>query len=172
MNKQKAKISLVDRTRSAAQGDTFEVLGEMFCNVYYGAGKKAKHYGYVYVGRWLFHEDDLKSFGYSPANGRVIHVLAKKVHGNRVCVVQRCEQDLRVLSDMRTKPEWRKMPWLAPAIDAIYVERDRITKETGIPHEVDHIHPVQSKLLCGLTVPWNLQIISATANRRKGNKLA
>jgi len=58
--------------------------------------------------------------------------------------------------------------WLA---EEFYQHRDLKSKLTGVVHEVDHIVPLISARVCGLHAWWNLRVITASANRSKGNKL-
>jgi hypothetical protein len=67
---------------------------------------------------------------------------------------------------LQATPSWANQD----KIKAIYAEAVRITKLTGIMHEVDHIYPLQSKVMCGLHWEANLQIVTQHVNRSKSNR--
>ena len=63
-----------------------------------------------------------------------------------------------------TEKDWEK-------IDSFYFLRDSLTKATGKTHDVDHVIPKLGKNISGLHVPNNLQVIPASSNRSKQNKI-
>lgn len=72
----------------------------------------------------------------------------------------------------RTAKKLKATPWWADdrEMEKFYYEAARLTKETGIRHEVDHIVPLQSKIVCGLHCPANLRVIPELENMSKGNR--
>jgi hypothetical protein len=56
-------------------------------------------------------------------------------------------------------------PWVnLEAIKAVYIE----AAARGL--HVDHIIPLQGRTVCGLHVPWNLQLLTQSENSRKKNR--
>lgn len=67
------------------------------------------------------------------------------------------------------KPKWLSKEHLAE-ISSIYRSAVDLELKTGVKHHVDHIVPLQGKNVSGLHVPWNLQVIPAVENMKKGNR--
>lgn len=67
----------------------------------------------------------------------------------------------------------RTPPWLTESqlaeISQFYEWAKELQWLSNQPLEVDHIVPLQGKNVCGLHVPWNLQILPQDLNRRKSN---
>ena len=53
-------------------------------------------------------------------------------------------------------------------IVAMYATAQRLTQETGIRHDVDHLVPLKHPLVCGLHWEGNLQVLTASENAAKG----
>lgn len=67
---------------------------------------------------------------------------------------------------LRAMPVWAD----EMVIKGIYRRAVALEKATGVRMHVDHIVPLQHPLVCGLHVPWNLQVIPGAINESKRNK--
>lgn len=67
---------------------------------------------------------------------------------------------------MRRTPPWADIE----AIKQFHTKADRLTRETGEVWEVDHIVPLQGKLVSGLHTHTNLAVLRRSENRSKGNR--
>ena len=72
----------------------------------------------------------------------------------------------RVAAKLNRTPPWADMD----AISAVYEAARKLSAETGIEHHVDHKIPLQGRLVSGLHVANNLQILTGSDNCRKGNR--
>lgn len=96
------------------------------------------------------------------AKARSIALTAQLKRG-RIAACKRLHEARK----QEARPRWADVD----AIAAIYAECARITRQTGIPHEVDHIVPLLGRDVCGLHVEGNLRVVPRHVNRRKSNKL-
>lgn len=67
---------------------------------------------------------------------------------------------------LQATPMWANMA----AIAAFYESADALNMITGEWHHVDHIVPLQSKIVCGLHNEFNLCVLTAQENLSKGNR--
>lgn len=65
----------------------------------------------------------------------------------------------------RATPKWADKD----EIKAVYKMARRLSKITGVKHEVDHVIPLVHPYVCGLHVVENMQVMPARDNRLKGN---
>ncbi len=72
----------------------------------------------------------------------------------------------RNAAKLKAVPAWADQS----AIEQIYAEATKRTKETGERHEVDHIVPLQGKIVCGLHWAGNLQVLPKAQNISKHNR--
>lgn len=79
---------------------------------------------------------------------------------------RKADKVLREKRVRRAVPKWINRFF----VSEIYDLARRRTKSTGVPHSVDHIVPLQSKLVCGLHWEGNLRVIPLAENLTKHNQ--
>lgn len=88
------------------------------------------------------------------------HVKAASLERSRV-------RDIRKSSN--AVPNWLT-PEMKQQIRDIYVHMRDCRAVTGEEYHVDHIVPLNGENICGLHVPWNLQVLPADVNLSKSNR--
>lgn len=68
---------------------------------------------------------------------------------------------------LKATPIWADLS----KMQQMYLEAERLTRETGIAHHVDHIFPLQGETSCGLHVETNMVVTPWRENLEKGNSL-
>lgn len=114
-----------------------------------------------------------KAFGYSSTlwdNLRSECKQAEKKYELTRNVQNRKKYEIkRNLNKLLATPSWLSVAQKYEIAD-FYVQAALLEEKTGVKYHVDHIVPLQGKNVCGLHVPWNLQILTADSNLSKGNR--
>ena len=66
-------------------------------------------------------------------------------------------------------PDWLTESQIKEIEDLYWLAKD-LKSVSGQDYHVDHIVPLNNKTICGLHVPWNLQVIPSDLNISKSNK--
>lgn len=94
----------------------------------------------------------------------ILEIKARWRAKNRAYAVAKCAE--RYAKKTQATPKWANRFFID---EAYHLARLR-TKMLGFPWHVDHIVPLRSKLVCGLHVENNLQVIPGRANHLKNNR--
>lgn len=97
-------------------------------------------------------------------------LLTRKLHRDNHPEKGRARNARVRATKLQATPKWLTKEQNDQII-AIYKLAKELEKLDGIKRHVDHIIPLLGKNVCGLHVPWNLQILTATENMSKGNRL-
>lgn len=107
--------------------------------------------------------------------------LYREINKEKIALQQREYQKanpakMNAISAKRRAAKLQATPnWLTQEdfnqIEMFYKQAHQLMSETDEEYHVDHIIPLQGENVCGLHVPWNLQVILAKENLTKSNKL-
>lgn len=88
------------------------------------------------------------------------HVKASRIERNRLKEIRKSHPAV---------PNWITTEH-RKAIRELYLHAADCRAVTGEEYHVDHIIPLKGETVCGLHVPWNLQVLPADVNISKSNK--
>lgn len=89
-----------------------------------------------------------------------------KANSDRVC----WHSNMRRTRKLQATPSWANDEWDEFVVKEIYHLSKLREDYLGMPHQVDHIVPLKSDLVCGLHCAANLQVLVKTENLSKGNR--
>lgn len=94
------------------------------------------------------------------SENRDSHNASSRKHREANQGLDRAKTAARKATKLQATPSWVNRKDL----------RDFYTRAVSYGLTVDHIVPLKHPLVCGLHVPWNLQLLSLSENSSKGNR--
>jgi 5-methylcytosine-specific restriction endonuclease McrA len=119
---------------------------------------------------WLKNKDihNLKQQEYYEQNKAIVRERGR-LHYEKNKAVYLYYSKKRKLLIANAMPKWL-IKEMQNSIKDFYIEAKRLSLLNDISYHVDHIVPLNGENVCGLHVPWNLQILTAKENLKKSNK--
>jgi hypothetical protein len=113
-------------------------------------------------------EHNLKSAKYYKENKTKVKSKVKAYQKNNKAKVKVWSGE-RKSAVKKATPRWlTEEHWLQ--MNYLYWLASDLSSINGEQYDVDHIVPLRGKTVCGLHVPWNLQVLPSDLNRQKSNK--
>jgi hypothetical protein len=95
-------------------------------------------------------------------------IVARKKWRKNNSVKLAFNSNKRKLAKINRTPAWLNSGQLVE-MEGVY-DYCSALRRAGLDYHVDHIVPLRGKIVSGLHVPWNLQVIPGLENVRKGNR--
>lgn len=156
---EKNKISILESRKKYAEENKDKILR-------YRESKKEERllHGREY---YKINMDDRKAYR---ERNRVKIKLQKRIYRASNRSKFNAKSAKRRASKLKATPNWLTKEEFIE-IEELYEIAQAFKLYTGQEYHVDHIVPLQGENVCGLHVPWNLQILEASENLSKHNKL-
>ena len=145
--------------------------GRLFCG-YKSKVKQNGFYGEDWVNQESFDKKYLKNLEFKKQD----YSINFSKYQNRLSAWAKSNRDVKNSNNAKRRAAKLQAtpPWLTThqlqEIDEHYAMAKELEKVFPWPQHVDHIEALQGNDVCGLHVPWNLQILSRKANLEKGNR--
>lgn len=113
----------------------------------------------LYLKKWLENKDNKLRYIEKKKNWE----KRNRDYTSAACAMRRARK-------LQATPSWLTLDQKNKILE-VYKQAKLLQYKDGIKRHVDHIIPLKSDIVCGLHVPWNLQVLTYYENCKKYNKL-
>ena len=114
-----------------------------------------------------YREENTEYYKEYKRNNKEIAKKQKKEYRIKNRATLNSQEAKRRFAKHKATPEWSELAM----INILFEKAKWLESLTGLKYHIDHIIPLKSNNVCGLHVWQNLQILDATLNLQKSNKI-